>query len=197
MLKRLFDLVISSLLLILLSPLFIVIALLIKSDSKGPVLFLQQRVGRKNRDFSIFKFRTMYVDSDKQGLITIGNRDARVTRTGYNLRRYKLDEIPQLINVMIGNMSLVGPRPEVRKYVSLYNNDQMQVLNVKPGITDYASIDYVNENELLSLATDPEKKYVEEIMQAKLQLNLKYIREQNFITDLKILFRTLQRIIVR
>ncbi len=137
----------------------------------------------------------MFTDADKKGLLTIGGRDPRITRTGYNLRKYKLDELPQLINVLIGNMSLVGPRPEVRKYVSLYNAEQMKVLSVKPGITDYASIDYSNENELLSHSNDPEKKYIEEIMPAKLQLNLKYIREQSFYTDIKIILRTVKKLL--
>lgn len=195
MLKRLFDLLIASVFLIILSPVFILIAILIKFDSKGPVFFLQQRVGRNNTDFAIYKFRTMFTDADKKGLLTIGGRDPRITRTGYNLRKYKLDELPQLINVLIGNMSLVGPRPEVRKYVSLYNAEQMKVLSVKPGITDYASIDYSNENELLSHSNDPEKKYIEEIMPAKLQLNLKYIREQSFYTDIKIILRTVKKLL--
>ncbi len=137
----------------------------------------------------------MHVDADKKGLLTIGGHDPRVTSVGYVLRKYKLDELPQLINVLIGNMSLVGPRPEVRKYIDLYNEEQKGVLNVKPGITDYASIAYADENELLSHTSDPEKKYINEIMPAKLHLNLKYIREQSFATDIKILFKTVLKIL--
>ncbi len=190
MLKRLFDFSVSLIFLILLSPIFLVIAVWIKFDSKGSVFFQQQRVGKNNVNFSIFKFRTMFADADKKSLLTVGNRDVRITNAGYYLRKYKLDELPQLINVLVGNMSLVGPRPEVRKYISLYNNEQQKVLTIKPGITDYASLAYANENEILSLSEDPEKKYIEEIMPAKLQLNLKYMEERNFITDLNIIFKT-------
>lgn len=137
----------------------------------------------------------MRADADKKGLLTVGGRDSRITRMGYYIRKYKIDELPQLLNVLIGNMSLVGPRPEVRRYVDLYNDEQKKVLSVKPGITDYASIEYSNENEILGKATDPEKVYIQEIMPAKLQLNLKYIAEQSIITDLKIIFRTIQKIV--
>lgn len=194
MIKRLFDLLVSSIMLILLAPACIVIAMLIKLNSKGSVFYLQQRVGKYNIDFYIFKFRTMQMDSDKKGLLTIGGRDSRVTSIGYTLRKYKLDELPQLINVFIGNMSLVGPRPEVRKYVSYYTSEQKNVLNVKPGITDYASIAYFNENEILLKSNDPEKMYIETIMPAKLQLNLKYIHEKNFATDIRIIINTLIKI---
>ena len=138
----------------------------------------------------------MRTDADKKGLLTVGGRDSRITRMGYYIRKYKIDELPQLLNVLIGNMSLVGPRPEVRRYVDLYNDEQKKVLSVKPGITDYASIQYSNENEILGKATDPEKVYIQEIMPAKLQLNLKYIAEQSIITDLKIIFRTIQKIVI-
>ena len=180
--------------LILLAPACIVIAMLIKLNSKGSVFYLQQRVGKDNIDFYIFKFRTMQMDSDKKGLLTIGGRDPRVTSVGYTLRKYKLDELPQLINVFIGNMSLVGPRPEVRKYVSYYTSEQKNVLKVKPGITDYASIVYSNENEILLKSNDPEKMYIETIMPAKLQLNLKYINEKKFATDIRIIINTLIKI---
>ncbi len=195
MFKRLFDIAISLFFLIVLSPLFILLGIIIKSDSYGPVLFLQQRVGLNNIDFAIFKFRTMHTDADKRGLLTIGGRDPRVTKVGYLLRKYKFDELPQLINVVIGNMSLVGPRPEVRKYVSLYNQEQLRVLSIKPGITDYASIEYSNENELLSQSENPEATYIEKIMPAKLVLNLKYINEQSFFTDIKIMWKTILKII--
>ena len=197
MVKRAFDLIVSFFLLILLSPLFIIIALLIKFDSKGSVFFIQQRVGKNNQDFSIYKFRTMFTVADRKQQITIGNHDPRITRVGYFLRRFKLDELPQLINVFIGNMSLVGPRPEVRKYVSLYNNEQLKVLTLKPGITDYASIEYSNENELLANVVDPEKKYIDEIMPAKLKLNLMYIQDQSMLTDLKIIFGTAAKIFLK
>ncbi|MEO8149849.1 MAG: sugar transferase [Bacteroidia bacterium] len=194
MIKRLFDIFFSLLFIALLSPLLIVIALMIKFNSEGEILFRQVRVGKGNRDFKILKFRTMYIGSEHKGQITIGGRDPRITKAGYALRKYKLDELPQFFNVLVGDMSLVGPRPEVRKYVALYNDAQKKVLTVKPGITDYASIKYSNENELLSHAANPEKTYVEEIMPEKLALNLKYIVEQSFATDLKIMWMTVKKI---
>jgi lipopolysaccharide/colanic/teichoic acid biosynthesis glycosyltransferase len=193
--KRFFDFFVSVTALILLLPLFLLIAIWIITDSNGPVFFRQYRVGRKNVDFKIFKFRTMYAGSDRTGLITIGGRDPRVTRAGYILRRYKLDELPQFLNVLLGDMSIVGPRPEVRKYVAMYNAEQLQVLEVKPGITDYASLEYANENELLANAVDPDREYVEIILPAKLDLNLKYIREQSLITDLKIIAATVKKVL--
>lgn len=195
MLKRFFDLFLSFVLLILLLPFFLIIAIAIKFNSKGPVFYLQTRVGFRGNDFQIFKFRTMYTGSDKSGLLTVGGNDSRITTAGLFLRKYKIDEFPQLINVLIGDMSLVGPRPEVRKYVNLYTDEQKKVLMVKPGITDYASIQFANENEILGNATDPEKEYINVIMPAKLQLNLKYIHENGFIKDVKILAATLARII--
>lgn len=195
MLKRVFDFLFSICLLVLLLPVFLLISILIAFNSKGPVFYLQNRVGKNNVDFKIFKFRSMFVASDKNSLITIGNRDPRITSVGYYLRRYKLDELPQLINVLIGNMSFVGPRPEVRKYVELYNAGQLEVLIVKPGITDYASIEYSNENEILAASANPDKEYIEVVMPAKLQLNLKYIKEQSFFTDLKILWLTFLKIV--
>lgn len=195
MLKRLFDLMITLPMLLLVSPFFLIIALLIKLGSKGPVFYMQTRVGLNNRDFKIFKFRTMHINADKAGLLTVGGRDPRVTPIGFFLRKYKLDELPQLLNVLFGSMSLVGPRPEVRKYVELYNADQQKVLSVKPGITDYASIEYSEENDLLAKSNDPEKTYIEEIMPAKLLLNQKYIAEKSIITDLKIIWMTAAKII--
>ena len=194
MLKRLFDITFSFLLIILLVPLFLIIAVLVKLDSRGPVFFLQTRVGKNNRDFKLFKFRTMYVDADKKGLLTVGHRDSRITRVGYNLRKYKLDELPQLFNVLIGDMSVVGPRPEVRKYVDMYDERQQKVVSVRPGITDFASIRYVNENELLKNTENPEKLYIDEIMPAKLELNLKYIENRHFFKDLKIILLTVKAI---
>ena len=195
MLKRLFDLMITLPMLLLVSPFFLIIALLIKLGSNGPVFYMQTRVGLNNRDFKIFKFRTMHINADKAGLLTVGGRDPRVTPIGFFLRKYKLDELPQLLNVLFGSMSLVGPRPEVRKYVDLYNAEQQKVLSVKPGITDYASIEYSEENDLLAKSSDPEKTYIEEIMPAKLLLNQKYIAEKSIITDLKIIWMTAAKII--
>ena len=193
--KRLFDIVASGLGLLVLSPLFILVAIWIKLDSKGPVFFRQVRVGRYNKDFRIFKFRSMRVGSDKGSLITIGGRDPRVTRSGYFIRKYKIDELPQLINVFIGDMSLVGPRPEVRHYVNYWTPEQMHVLDVRPGITDPASIKFRNENELLEKADDPEKFYIEVIMQEKIRLYLQYVRNASIGYDIKLIFQTFCAII--
>ena len=193
--KRLFDLLASAAGLLVLSPLFLLLALWVKSDSPGPVFYRQTRVGRGNRDFRLFKFRSMRVGADKKGLITVGGRDPRVTRSGYCIRKYKLDELPQLINVFLGDMSLVGPRPEVRKYVELYTPEQMRVLDVRPGITDPASIRYRNENELLAASDDPERFYRETIMQDKLRINLEYVAERSVVYDLKLIFKTFWTII--
>lgn len=171
------------------------LAIWIKIDSEGPVFYRQVRVGKGNRDFRLFKFRSMRVGSDRKGLITVGGRDPRVTRSGYYIRKYKLDELPQLINVFTGDMSLVGPRPEVRKYVDLYTPEQMHVLDVRPGITDPASIRYRNENELLAQVEDPDRYYVEVIMQDKLQLNLEYVEKQSFRFDLQLISKTFSEII--
>ncbi len=195
MLKRLFDLTASFFGLLLLSPLFLFLALWIVLDSRGGVFYRQARVGRYGKDFRLWKFRTMRPDSDKKGLLTVGGRDPRVTRAGYFLRKYKLDELPQLLNVLTGDMSLVGPRPEVRKYVDIYTPEQLRVLDARPGITDYASIEYSNENDLLAKSPDPEKTYIEEVMPAKLRLNMKYIEEKSFGTDVKLIFRTIGKIL--
>lgn len=188
--KRLFDIVASGVGLLLLSPLFLLVAIWIKLDSPGPVFYRQVRVGRYNRDFRIFKFRSMRVGADKGSLVTIGGRDPRVTRSGYFIRKFKIDELPQLINVFIGDMSLVGPRPEVRHYVDYWTKEQLRVLDVRPGITDPASIKFRNENELLEKAEDPEKYYIEVIMQEKLRLYLKYVEKHNFWYDIKLIFQT-------
>jgi len=195
MIKRIFDIVFSFFGLIILLPLLLILAILIKIESKGPLFYLQSRVGRYGKDFKIFKFRTMFVGSDKKGLLTLGDRDPRVTRIGYYLRKYKLDELPQLINVLIGNMSFVGPRPEVRKYVDYYSKEDLIILNVKPGITDYASITYRDEAELLKGTSNPEQFYIENIMPKKIELNKKYINSPSLLTDLKIIFSTIQIII--
>ena len=192
--KRLFDIFFSIIGLTILIPIFLLISLLIIIDSKGGIFYKQVRVGLNGKDFTLLKFRSMRANSDRQGLLTVGGRDNRITRMGYFIRKYKLDELPQLINVLLGEMSLVGPRPEVRKYVDMYTTEQKKVLNIKPGITDFASIEYSNENELLGNATNPEQVYINEIMPAKLNLNLKYISEQGFMTDMKIIFRTILKI---
>ena len=192
--KRFFDIIASFLGLILLSPLFIFIAILIKIDSKGSVFYIQERVGKDGRIFPLIKFRTMKTYSDSKGMLTIGKRDPRVTNSGYYLRKYKLDELPQLINVLKGDMSIVGPRPEVKKYVDMYDKRQRKVLSVPPGISDFASIEYRNENELLSQSQNPEELYITHVMPAKLELNLKYIEEKSFKTDLKIIFSTIKAV---
>ncbi len=197
MLKRLSDILFSFAGVILLSPVLIVISLIVACTSKGGVFYRQIRVGRNGHDFTLYKFRTMYTGSDRAGLLTVGGRDPRITAAGYYLRRYKLDELPQLFNVLNGSMSLVGPRPEVRKYVDLYSAEQRKVLAVKPGITDYASLAYFDENELLAASSDPELTYIEKVLPAKLALNQKYLNEQGFFTDLRIIAGTLKRIFKR
>ena len=197
MLKRFFDIISSIAVLSLGLPFFILIAFLIVIDSKGGVFFTQQRVGKDSQNFDLFKFRTMRSDSKKGSQITVGERDPRITRIGYFLRKFKLDEFPQLLNVIIGHMSIIGPRPEVRRYVEMYSKEQLKVLSVRPGLSDYASIEYINENELLGKSDNPEKTYIEEIMPAKLDLNLKYIEQKGFITDTKLIFKTIGKIIKR
>lgn len=188
--KRLFDIIASGLGLIVLSPLFLVLAIWIKMDSKGPVFYRQVRVGFKNKDFRIFKFRSMRVGADKGSLVTIGGHDPRVTKSGYFIRKFKFDELPQLINVFLGDMSLVGPRPEVRHYVDYWTSEQMHVLDVRPGITDPASIKFRNENELMEKAEDPEKYYIEVIMQEKIKLYLEYVEKHSFLYDIGLIFKT-------
>lgn len=182
---------------ILFLPLFLIIALWIKLDSNGPVFFRQVRVGKNNRDFRLIKFRTMIVDADKKGLITIGTKDPRVTRAGSFLRRFKLDELPQLFNVLSGKMSLVGPRPEVRKYVDLYTPEQRMVLTVRPGITDFASIEFSDENELLNKSKDPDHYYIHELIPAKIRLNRIFIDNPSYFQYLRIIFLTLRKLIFR
>ncbi len=188
--KRAFDFIASGLALIVLSPLFLILAIWIKLDSKGPVFYRQVRVGWKNKDFRIFKFRSMRVGADKGSLVTIGGHDPRVTRSGYFIRKFKFDELPQLINVVLGDMSLVGPRPEVRHYVDYWTPEQMHVLDVRPGITDPASIKFRNENELMEKAEDPEKYYIEVIMQEKIRLYLEYVEKHSFFYDIALIFKT-------
>lgn len=191
---RFFDILFSSLGLIILSPLFLILAVWIKLDSKGPIFYKQLRVGKNDRDFYLLKFRTMVVDADKNGLITVGERDPRVTRAGYFFRKYKLDELPQLVNVLQGNMSLVGPRPEVRKYVEMYTPEQRKVLSVKPGLTDYASILYIDENKVLATSDDPERTYIDIIIPEKIRYNMKYIENRSVKEYFKIIFLTISRI---
>lgn len=193
--KRAFDLICSSLGLVLVSPFFVLIALFIKLDDGGPIFFRQGRIGRLGRPFRMWKFRTMVVDAERQGAqLTVG-RDPRITRVGYILRQVKLDELPQLLNVIAGDMSLVGPRPEVQRYVNLYTDDQRRVLDFTPGITDVASIKYRNESELLAAAADPEYTYVSEILPAKIRLNLKYAATASRTSDLIVILQTIFRIV--
>ena len=188
--KRLFDILLSGIGLLIISPLFLIVAIWIKLDSPGPIFYRQVRVGRYNKDFRIFKFRSMRIGSDKGSLVTIGGRDPRITRSGYFIRKFKIDELPQLINVLVGDMSLVGPRPEVRHYVNYWTEEQMHVLDVRPGITDPASIKFRNENELLAQAEDPEKYYIEVIMQEKIKLYLDYVAKNSLWYDIKLIFQT-------
>lgn len=192
---RFFDLLFTVLGLIILSPLFLIVAIWIKLDSNGPVFYRQTRVGRNSKDFKLLKFRSMVTDADKNGLITVGGRDPRVTQSGYFIRKYKLDELPQLLNVLNGDMSLVGPRPEVRKYVDLYNESQRRVLSVKPGITDYASIQFIDENEILGKAENPEMVYIEKVMPEKIKYNMKYIQNRSVKEYFKIIFLTIGEIV--
>ena len=188
--KRLFDILLSGLGLVIISPLLLIVAIWIKLDSPGPIFYRQVRVGRYNKDFRIFKFRSMRIGSDKGSLVTIGGRDPRITRSGYFIRKFKIDELPQLINVLVGDMSLVGPRPEVRHYVNYWTEEQMHVLDVRPGITDPASIKFRNENELLAQAEDPEKYYIEVIMQEKIKLYLDKKKKNSLWYDIKLIFQT-------
>lgn len=194
MIKRLFDVLFSLFFLVVLFPLMLGIAISIVADSKGGVFFRQIRVGLNGKEFKLLKFRTMRPQSEAGGQLTVGMRDSRITSVGYTLRKYKIDELPQLINILVGQMSVVGPRPEVPKYVNMYNAEQRQVLHVRPGLTDYASLEYFKENDLLAASEDPERTYVQEIMPAKLALNLRYIREMNLSTDVRIIARTIRAI---
>ena len=194
MLKRMFDIILSLFGLMILLPFMLIIAIFIKLDSKGPVFFKQIRVTKGGREFKIFKYRTMKVGSDKYSQITVG-KDNRITGIGSFLRKYKLDEIPQLINVLIGDMSLVGPRPEVPKYVVLYTDEQKEILKVRAGITDYASIEFSDENDLLASEKDPEKAYIEKIMPKKIELNKKYLSEISVLADVRIILLTIKKIL--
>ena len=194
MLKRIFDITLSLFGLIILLPFMLIIAILIKFDSKGTVFFKQIRITKGGKECKIFKYRTMKAGSDKYSQITVG-KDERITKIGSFLRKYKLDEIPQLINVLIGDMSLVGPRPEVPKYVALYTDEQKEILKVKAGITDYASIEFSDENDLLASEEDPEKEYIEKIIPKKIELNKKYLSEISVLTDIRIILLTIKKIL--
>ncbi len=193
--KRFFDLSVSFLGLLFLFPFFFIIAILIKLDSKGKIFYLQERVGKNGRIFKIFKFRTMVANADKKGLLSLGKKDTRITKIGHFLRKYKLDELPQLINVFLGDMSFVGPRPEVEKFVKLYSEEEKEILAIKPGITDYASLKFIDEEQILGKSQNPERVYIEEIMPKKIALNKKYLREISVITDVKIILRTVFKIL--
>jgi len=193
--KRLFDVSVSTLSILILAAFFIIIAIIIKTNSAGPVFYKQTRVGKNGRLFKILKFRTMVVDADKKGRqITVGD-DSRITSAGKFLRKAKIDELPQIINIIIGDMSFVGPRPEVPKYVEMYNETQRQVLLVRPGITDIASIEYRNESDVLAGSSDPERLYIEEIMPIKLNYNLQYIKSISLFTDIKLIISTVLKVL--
>lgn len=192
---RFFDLIFSIMGLVILSPLFIVLYLLIRIESKGGGFYSQERIGKNGKPFKLYKFRSMRIGSDKKGLITIGEKDNRITKTGFILRKYKLDELPQLWNVFIGDMSLVGPRPEVKKYTDLYTEEQKQVLHVRPGITDWASIKYVDENKILGESKTPDEAYVNLIMPNKIKLNMVYIQNQTLGEYFKIIFTTFKAMV--
>lgn len=193
---RILDFLFSFLGLIFLLPFFFLIALFIKISSSGPVLYKQSRIGLNGTEFNVYKFRSMRLNSDKSGLITVGGRDPRVTSIGFYLRKYKLDELPQLINVLIGDMSLVGPRPEVKKYVDLYTQEQKKVLSIRPGITDWASIYYRDENVILGQSSDPEKDYIEKVLPDKINYNLIYLKNYNIVEYFKIIFSTVWYLVV-
>lgn len=189
--KRLFDILSSLLVLLILSPIILFFIIIIPLESKGSPFFSQERIGKNGKKFKLLKFRTMKPNSEKMGQITIGKKDPRVTKIGYFLRKSKLDEIPQLLNILRGQMSVVGPRPEVERYVLLYSDEQKKVLSVRPGLTDLASLEYINENELLAQSDNPEETYIHKIMPDKLTLNLRYIAQQSFWFDLQLIFKTI------
>jgi lipopolysaccharide/colanic/teichoic acid biosynthesis glycosyltransferase len=193
--KRIFDIFFSLIILAVFFPFGLIIAVFIALESKGGIFYKQERIGKNQIPFYLFKYRTMRKDADKSGKLTVGMRDPRITRTGYYLRKFKLDEFPQFLNVLIGEMSIVGPRPEVKEYVALYTVEQLNVLSVKPGITDYASLEYFNENEILGKSDNPQQTYIDEVMPEKLKLNQKYIQHPTLVHDLKIMWLTFLKII--
>lgn len=193
--KRIFDIVCSIIILILFFPIGLVISIFILLESRGGIFYRQERIGRYGKPFKLFKFRSMRKNADKSGKLTVGMNDSRITKTGYFIRRFKLDEFPQFINVISGDMSIVGPRPEVKEYVNLYTDEQRVILNVRPGITDIASLEYFEENKLLGQSDNPQKTYIEEIMPAKIELNKHYLSNPTLGNDLKIMWKTFMRII--
>ena len=192
---RFFDLLFSFLGLVILSPLLLCLYVAVRIESSGGGFYRQRRVGKGGKEFTLYKFRSMRVGSDAKGLLTVGGKDPRVTKTGAFIRKYKLDELPQLFNVLKGDMSLVGPRPEVARYVAFYTPEQRKVLDVRPGITDYASIEYIDENRILGEADDPDKAYIESIMPDKIRLNMKYIENRSVKTYFSVIFLTLKKLI--
>lgn len=195
--KRIFDIILSSIVLLIFLPFGILIALTILFTSKGGVFYIQERIGKNGKPFGLYKFRTMRRDADKAGQLTVGMRDSRITKIGYFLRKFKLDEFPQFINVLLGQMSVVGPRPEVQEYTDLYNERQKEVLSVKPGITDYASLKYFDENKLLGESDNPRETYIKEIMPAKIEINRKYIDNPTLGQDFKIVWMTFLKVLGR
>jgi lipopolysaccharide/colanic/teichoic acid biosynthesis glycosyltransferase len=195
--KRCFDIIFSLIGLMLLTPLLLLISFIIIIDSKGPVLFIQGRVGKNNKDFNIYKFRTMRIQSESKGLLTLGNHDSRITQVGYFLRRYKIDEFPQLLNILKGDMSFVGPRPELRYYVNFYSEDDLRIFEVRPGITGLASLKYRNEVELLKAAENPEEFFINTIIPDKLKYNKAYIKQRHFFFDLKLIFITIVKVVTK
>ena len=193
--KRGFDIVVSFIGLLILLPIFLIVAIIIKLDSKGPIFFRQVRVGKNGKEFKIFKFRTMVVDAEEKGMQITVDGDSRITKPGNFLRRSKIDELPQLINVLIGDMSFVGPRPEVPKYVAMYDENQRSILKIRPGITDIASIEYRDENSILAQSKNPEEAYINEIMPRKIELNFKYIENMSVIYDIKLIIETIFKVI--
>jgi len=194
---RFFDILFSLVGLVILFPLLIVIYLMVVLESRGGGFYVQKRVGRNGKDFKLYKFRSMHIGADKKGMITVGETDPRMTNVGVFIRHFKLDELPQLLNVLRGDMSLVGPRPELKFYVDIYTSEQRKVLTVRPGITDYASIEYLDENRILGSSVDPQRAYIEEIMPHKIRLNMKYIERQSLKEYFKVIFLTFSQIVKR
>ncbi|MGC6430723.1 MAG: sugar transferase [Jejuia sp.] len=194
MIKRSFDLCFAIIGILLLLPFFLIISIVIKIESKGPVFFVQERVGQNNIDFNLYKFRTMYEGSQQKGLLTIGNNDSRTTKVGSFLRKFKFDELPQLFNIIKGNMSFVGPRPELRYFVNFYKNEDFEVLKLKPSITGIATLKYINESELIKASTNAEAYYINEIIPDKLRLNKRYLEEKSFCLDIKLILLTLNKL---
>jgi hypothetical protein len=188
--KRIFDVLFSGFVLLCFMPIGLLLAILILLESKGGVFFKQVRIGKNGTPFYLFKFRSMFIDAESMGKITIGSRDPRITRVGFYIRRYKLDEFPQFINVIRGEMSIVGPRPEVKEYVDLYSEEQRKILAVKPGITDYASLTYFHENEILAKSENPQQTYIQEVMPEKIRLNEKYLANPTLLQDISIIRKT-------